>query len=198
MRNLKYKKLQDIFLRLTFLLRGFEAIDLDDTESKAQQLIRYAYAKNSQPFQDIKDGVSYVWVNYAQDPISSLVSSGIEYKSENDKFLATRTQLRRLEVHWIFYGESAQDDAFEARLKIFSQEAKDFLDHYGIELILDVPEVVLLYEQVNNQWWPRVEFTVPYYITTGFEETIDRLVGMDIYLETEKNEYPILIEEDEN
>lgn len=197
MTNLKYEQLQKIFLRLTYMLRGFTDTDYENSDSEAQQLIRYAYRINSQPFQSIKDGISYVWVNYGQDVVSNEIFTERVYNSEKDKFEVEQSQIRKLEVHWIFYGKSAQDDAFNARMRIFSKEAKDYLEKFGIKLILDVPEVILLHEEVNNQWWPRVEFTASYYITTFMESEDDRIASMNIYLETEKNEYPILVEEEE-
>lgn len=197
MTNLKYEQLQKIFLRLTYMLRGFDETDYENSDSEAQQLIRYAYKKNSQPFQSIKDGVSYVWVNYGQDVVSNEIFTESTYNETKDKFEVNQTQIRKLEVHWIFYGRSAQDDAFNARLKIFSREAKEYLGKYGIALILDVPEVILLHEEVNNQWWPRIEFTASYYITTVMDSEVDRMAAMNIYLETETKEYPILVEEEE-
>lgn len=191
-----YNSLKEIFLKLTYILRGYDLVEYTNRNSEAQNLIRYAYETNSQPFQQLTDGCSYVWVNYKEDEVNSIVDIDGTYIEEQDNFNFVYSQLRVLSVHWIFYGESAQDNAYMFRQRLYSNKAKEFLSQYNIALILDVPEVVLLYEQVNNQWWPRVEVEVDYYITTEFDEDVDRLVAAEVYLETEKKEYPILVNDE--
>ena len=190
--NLTYNQIKEIFLKLTYILRGYTLADYENAGSEAQNIIRYAYAKSSQPFQVIEDGCSYVWVNYADEQIDKILNYIETYNPIKDKFDCSSFQLRQLDVHWIFYGDSAQDDAFGFRLKLYSDAAKSFLDQYDIKLKIDIPECVLLYEEANNQWWPRVEITVGYYITTYFDEEKDSYNAARIYLETEKNEYEIV------
>jgi len=192
---ISYDSLREIFLKLTYLLRGYSLFDYtsDDENSEPHRLIRYAYNINSQPFQRLTDGCSYVWVNYKEDEVNSIVDADGVYNEEQDNFTYSFSQLRVLSVHWIFYGENAQDEAYMFRQRLYGNTAKSFLSQYDIALILDIPECVLLYEQVNNQWWPRVEIEVDYYIATTFDEDVDRLVGAEVYLDTEKKEYPILV-----
>lgn len=194
---IQYDTLKDIFLKLTYILRGYGLIEYTNPNSEAQNLIRYAYSRDSQPFQKLEDGCSYVWVNYKQDENSSIVDSASVYNETTDKFDVNYSQLRVLSVHWIFYGDSAQDNAYIFRQKLYSNAAKDFLAPYKISLILDIPECVLLFEAVNNQWWPRVEIEVNYYIVTEFDEDVDRLIGAEIYLDTENKEYVILKESED-
>lgn len=188
-----YNSLREIFLKLTYVLRGYDLVDFTNENSEAQKLIRYSYNTDSQPFQKLTDGCSYVWVNYKEDEVNSIVDIDSVYNEAQDNFTYSYSQLRVLAVHWVFYGESAQDQAYMFRQKLYGNKAKDFLSQYDIALILDIPECVLLYEQVNEQWWPRVEIEVDYYISTGFDEEVDRLVGAEIYLDTEKKEYPISV-----
>lgn len=195
---IRYDDLKEIFLKLTYILRGYGLIEYTNQNSEAQNLIRYAYARDSQPFQGLADGCSYVWVNYKEDENSSIVDSAGVYNEIKDKFDFNYSQLRTLSVHWIFYGDSAQDNAYMFRQKLYSNAAKDFLAQYNISLILNIPECVLLFEAVNNQWWPRVEIEVDYYIVTEFDEDVDRLIGAEIYLDTEKKEYVILKDESED
>lgn len=175
-----YKELQNIFLNLTGLLRDI------DINNDSKGLIRLAYQTNSAPFQDLTQGVSYIWVNYADNETNKQINE--EYKElENDVLKINRTQTRQIDVHFTFYGdESVQDIAYDFRNKIFSYKAKMFLDKYGIKLINDVPEAVLNYEQVRNQWWARIDLIVSYYLEALLVEELDVYTSTNIIVKTEK------------
>lgn len=175
-----YKELQNIFLNLTGLLRDI------DINNDSKGLIRLAYQTNSAPFQDLTQGVSYIWVNYADNETNKQINE--EYKElENDVLKINRTQTRQIDVHFTFYGdESVQDIAYDFRNKIFSYKAKMFLDKYGIKLINDVPEAVLNYEQVRNQWWARIDLIVSYYLEALLVEELDVYTSTNIIVRTEK------------
>ncbi len=175
-----YRELQDIFLKLTALLRD---IDLN-TDSKG--LVRLAYQLNSAPFQELEQGVTYVWVNYADTEVNNQINE--EYKTlENDIIKINRSQTRQIDVHYTFYGdENIQDIAYEFRNKLFSYKAKEFLDKYDIKLILNVPEAILNYEQVRNQWWSRVDFVVSYYLESKLVEELEVFTSTNVSVVTEK------------
>lgn len=176
-----YIELQDIFVKLTSLLRNIDTENGEDAD-----LIRLVYQMNSMPFQEIRDGVSYLWINYADNEINKQINEEVK-EAREDSIVYLRSQLRQIDVHWIFYGdENVQDIAYEFRNMLFSYKAKYFLDKYDIKLILDVPEAVLLYEEVNNQWWARVELIVSYYLESSLEERIDVIRAMNVKLVTEK------------
>ena len=178
---IKYKELQDIFVEFTAKLRK---LDLDNPEES--DLVRLSYQLNSAPFQEVVQGVSYIWVNYADNSTNKQINEEI-IETTDKEIKIRRSQLRQIDVHWVFYGdELVQDIAYEFRNKLFSYEAKNFLDKYDIKLILDVPEAVLLYEQVNNQWWARVELIVSYYLEAALIETIPLVEVVNVKLETEK------------
>lgn len=178
---IKYTELQDIFVNLTALLR-----DIDLKNENESDLVRLAYQLNSAPFQEIRQGVSYVWINYADNDTNKQVNEEIREVSE-DEITIKRSQLRQIDVHWIFYGdESVQDISYEFRNMLYSYKAKSFLDKYDIKLIVDVPEAVLLYEQLNNQWWARVELIVSYYLESALIEEIPLIDVVNIDLITEK------------
>lgn len=175
-----YKQLQDIFIELTYILRGL------DYEQGDSDLVRLAYQLNSEPFQEVTDGVSYLWINYADNDTNKQINEEILETTE-DAITYRRSQLRQVDVHWVFYGdENVQDIAYEFRNMLFSYRAKYFLDRYDIKLILDVPEAVLLYEEVNNQWWARVELIVSYYLESALEEKINTIRAINVKLVTEK------------
>ena len=175
-----YKQLQDIFIELTYILRGL------DYEQGDSDLVRLAYQLNSEPFQEVTDGVSYLWINYADNDTNKQINEEILETTE-DAITYRRSQLRQIDVHWVFYGdENVQDIAYEFRNMLFSYRAKYFLDQYDIKLILDVPEAVLLYEEVNNQWWARVELIVSYYLESALEEKINTIRAINVKLVTEK------------
>lgn len=178
---IKYTELQDIFVNLTALLR-----DIDLKNENESDLVRLAYQLNSAPFQEIRQGVSYVWINYADNDTNKQINEEIREVSE-DEITIKRSQLRQIDVHWIFYGdESVQDISYEFRNMLYSYKAKSFLDKYDIKLIVDVPEAVLLYEQLNNQWWARVELIVSYYLESALIEEIPLIDVVNIDLITEK------------
>ena len=178
---IKYTELQDIFVNLTALLR-----DIDLKNENESDLVRLAYQLNSAPFQEIRQGVSYVWINYADNDTNKQINEEIREVSE-DEIIIKRSQLRQIDVHWIFYGdESVQDISYEFRNMLYSYKAKSFLDKYDIKLIVDVPEAVLLYEQLNNQWWARVELIVSYYLESALIEEIPLIDVVNIDLITEK------------
>ena len=178
---IKYTELQDIFVNLTALLR-----DIDLKNENESDLVRLAYQLNSAPFQEIRQGVSYVWINYADNDTNKQINEEIREVSE-DEITIKRSQLRQIDVHWIFYGdESVQDISYEFRNMLYSYKAKSFLDKYDIKLIVDVPEAVLLYEQLNNQWWARVELIVSYYLESALIEEIPLIDVINIDLITEK------------
>lgn len=178
---IKYTELQDIFVNLTALLR-----DIDLKNENESDLVRLAYQLNSAPFQEIRQGVSYVWINYADNDTNKQINEEIREVSE-DEITIKRSQLRQIDVHWIFYGdESVQDISYEFRNMLYSYKAKSFLDKYDIKLIVDVPEAVLLYEQLNNQWWARVELIVSYYLESALIEDIPLIDVVNIDLITEK------------
>ena len=175
-----YKQLQDIFIELTYILRGL------DYEQGDSDLVRLAYQLNSEPFQEVTDGVSYLWINYADNDTNKQINEEILETTE-DAITYRRSQLRQIDVHWVFYGdENVQDIAYEFRNMLFSYRAKYFLDQYDIKLILDVPEAVLLYEEVNNQWWARVELIVSYYLESALEEKVNTIRAINVKLVTEK------------
>ena len=179
--TIKYTELQDIFVNLTALLR-----DIDLKNENESDLVRLAYQLNSAPFQEIRQGVSYVWINYADNDTNKQINEEIREVSE-DEITIKRSQLRQIDVHWIFYGdESVQDISYEFRNMLYSYKAKSFLDKYDIKLIVDVPEAVLLYEQLNNQWWARVELIVSYYLESALIEEIPLIDVVNIDLITEK------------
>ena len=179
--TIKYTELQDIFVNLTALLR-----DIDLKNENESDLVRLAYQLNSAPFQEIRQGVSYVWINYADNDTNKQINEEIREVSE-DEITIKRSQLRQIDVHWIFYGdESVQDISYEFRNMLYSYKAKSFLDKYDIKLIVDVPEAVLLYEQLNNQWWARVELIVSYYLESALIEEISLIDVVNIDLITEK------------
>ena len=181
MEIIKYKELQDIFVEFTAKLRK---LDLDNPEES--DLVRLSYQLNSAPFQEVVQGVSYIWVNYADNSTNKQINEEI-IETTDKEIKIKRSQLRQIDVHWVFYGnEDVQDIVYEFRNKLFSYEAKSFLDKYDIKLILDVPEAVLLYEQVNNQWWARVELIVSYYLEAALIETIPLVEVVNVKLETEK------------
>lgn len=178
---IKYTELQDIFVNLTALLR-----DIDLKNENESDLVRLAYQLNSAPFQEIRQGVSYVWINYADNDTNKQINEEIREVSE-DEITIKRSQLRQIDVHWIFYGdESVQDISYEFRNMLYSYKAKSFLDKYDIKLIVDVPEAVLLYEQLNNQWWARVELIVSYYLESALIEEIPLIDVVNVDLITEK------------
>ena len=175
-----YKQLQDIFIELTYILRGL------DYEQGDSDLVRLAYQLNSEPFQEVTDGVSYLWINYADNDTNKQINEEILETTE-DAITYRRSQLRQIDVHWVFYGdENVQDIAYEFRNMLFSYRAKYFLDQYDIKLILDVPEAVLLYEEVNNQWWARVELIVSYYLESALDEKVNTIRAINVKLVTEK------------
>lgn len=179
--TIKYTELQDIFVNLTALLR-----DIDLKNENESDLVRLAYQLNSAPFQEIRQGVSYVWINYADNDTNKQINEEIREVLE-DEIIIKRSQLRQIDVHWIFYGdESVQDISYEFRNMLYSYKAKSFLDKYDIKLIVDVPEAVLLYEQLNNQWWARVELIVSYYLESALIEEIPLIDVVNIDLITEK------------
>ena len=107
---IKYTELQDIFVNLTALLR-----DIDLKNENESDLVRLAYQLNSAPFQEIRQGVSYVWINYADNDTNKQINEEIREVSE-DEIIIKRSQLRQIDVHWIFYGdESVQDISYEFR-----------------------------------------------------------------------------------
>jgi len=179
---IKYQELLDKFVELTFLLRGY---DYNDVNTDAQNLIRLAYRAGSQPFQKITEGVSYIWVNYADTSSNKQVISETRIYSETEVVI-TKKQLRTIDVHWTFYGQEAQDIAYEFRQRLLSYKAKDFLDTSDIKLITLIPEVILLYEEINNIWWPKIDIIVQYYLVTTFDEIIPILNAVNIELDTEK------------
>lgn len=183
-----YRELQDAFIELTFLLRGF---DYNDENSPGQELVRLSYQANSQPFQQLKDDISYIWVNYADASTSSQINERKEYVPFTDRVKSKKYQTRKLDVHWTFYGETAQDSAFKMRQNLFSNKAKEFLDKYNIKLIPDVPEVVLFFEEVNKRWWPRVDIVVSYYIESEITEDLDYYEALEVVLSTEDEEITI-------
>lgn len=187
-----YDQLSDVFVELTFLLRGY---DYSDEESIGQSLIKLAYQENSIPFQDLVDEISYVWVNYADSSTNSQISEENKYDSLGDSVKSTKKQLRNLDVHWTFYGRKAQDIAYMFRQNLFSVKAKDFLDKYSVKLITNIPEVVLFYEEVNKVWWPRIDIVVRYYISTEIVEDVNYYDKFNVELNTEKE--VIIIKEDE-
>ena len=179
--TIKYTELQDIFVNLTALLR-----DIDLKNENESDLVRLAYQLISAPFQEIRQGVSYVWINYADNDTNKQINEEIREVLE-DEIIIKRSQLRQIDVHWIFYGdESVQDISYEFRNMLYSYKAKSFLDKYDIKLIVDVPEAVLLYEQLNNQWWARVELIVSYYLESALIEEIPLIDVVNIDLITEK------------
>ena len=115
-----------------------------------------------------------------------------------DEIIIKRSQLRQIDVHWIFYGdESVQDISYEFRNMLYSYKAKSFLDKYDIKLIVDVPEAVLLYEQLNNQWWARVELIVSYYLESALIEEIPLIdvVNIDLIAEKESLNREVIVKE---
>lgn len=176
----KYSELKQIFVDLTFLLRG-----LDKTNAEESSLVRLAYQLGSQPFQEVTDGVSYLWINYADTETNKQINE--ENVSINEEAISIRrSQLRKIDVHWIFYGnEDIQDIAYEFRNKIYSYKAKEYLAPYDIRLILDVPEAVLLFEEINSRWWARTELIVSYYLEAALIEKIPYITSTDVYLKTE-------------
>lgn len=186
-----YSDLQTIFVKLTFLLRGF---DYDDVDSEYQKLIRLAYQSKSQPFQELENDISYIWVNYSDSSTNNQINEKKEYDVINDKVISRKYQLRNLDVHWTFYGEAAQDSGYNFRQMLFSEKAKSFLDTYYIKLIPTVPEVVLFYEEVNKRWWPRIDIIVKYYVEAEINEELDYFEKLDAVLTTP--EKTIIIKED--
>ena len=86
-KNFKYKELQDIFVELTALLRN---IDLNNEEQSS--LIRLAYQKTSTPFQNIYDGVCYLWVNYAESDNNNQINEEyVEKDSTKDEIILKRS-----------------------------------------------------------------------------------------------------------
>lgn len=194
-----YEELKEVFAKLTFILRGYTLEDYENRVSEAQTLIREAYAKDSQPFQGITDKVSYYWVNYADSDVNKIMNTNNRgYDSETEKFTFERKQTRQLNAHWIFYGDSAQDLGFAFRQQLFSLKAKDFLDIYGIKLVLGVPEAVLLFEEINNQNWGRVELTVDYYITSDYDEEVYAIKSAAVNLMTDEQTFEIEVNESED
>ena len=195
---MSYEELKEIFIKLTFLLRGYSLEDYNDSNSPVQNLIREAYARDSQPFQKIDDKVSYVWVNYS-DSEANKVMNTVEkgFDPESEKFLYERQQTRLINVHWIFYGDSAQDLGFEFRQQLTSFVAKDFLDQYGIKLVLNIPEVVLLFEEIGNQYWGRVELTVEYYLVSKYIESVLSIKSIEASLKTENKSIDVVVESEE-
>lgn len=69
---IKYKELQDIFVNLTAKLR-----DIDLNNDEESELIRLAYQINSAPFKEIKQGVSYLWINYADNETNKQINEEV-------------------------------------------------------------------------------------------------------------------------
>lgn len=179
-----YSELQEIFLKATYLLRDYTLEDFENPSSKAQRLIRLAYQKDSQPFQKISEAVTYVWVNYSDSPTNKITNtSELDYGQYS--ILDKKSQLRTIDVHWISYGDSAHDLMFNLRQKLLSYKLKNFLDEYNIKLIPTIPEIVLIYEEINGRNWPRVEYTVSYYLTTEFDEEIDTFGTINLNVSVE-------------
>jgi len=169
-----YKELKDVFIHLVFILRGYDYTDLT---SAGQNLIRLAYQQNSQPFQNIEDSITYVWVNFDDAKTNKQFN---ETSSVNDdgNLVHTKSNLRTISVHFTTYGEGAEDVAYTLRQMMVSYAARDFLAIYDIRVIPDIPEAVLIYEEINNQWWPRVEIIVNFYMQTEFSEVVENIASV--------------------
>lgn len=180
---IKYKELQDLFVEFTFDLEGY---DYDDESSIGHNLIRLSYQDDSAPFQPRDEVVTYIWLRFGESELSRYTEASQSFVDET--LVTVLSQMRMLTCQWTFYGNEAQDIAYDFRSKLFAKVNDSILAKNGIKMLLNVPEVILNFEEINQRWWPRVDLIVNFYITTDIDIDTDVIEALNIKAYTEKGE----------
>lgn len=187
MANLTYEELKDIFTELTFILKG---LNYNSTDNNVQKLVRRAYEQESQPFNDISDDTTYVWLTFRDDPTNELFNETKELVTVLDEhgvilnqyINITRSQTRVLEAQWIFYGDVAFDSSQNFRLKLFNDETYMFLVAEDIYLIRGVSMPNNTFEEIANRYWKRSDLVATFNVPSEVVEKINIIEQVDIDL----------------
>ena len=200
MANLTFKQLQDTFTELTFKIKG---LDYNSTDQNVQKLVRRAYEQESQPFNNITDDTTYVWFTIKDDPTNELFVETNElvpvYQDDiivDYKLRQGRAQARVIEVTFTFYGDVAFDSSQTARIRLTKDEIYRFLKPYGIYLNREIGAVAFTYEEFQNRWWKRADFSAMFHLSMADSEDIETLLQVDIDVLTKNSTQSIIIKED--
>lgn len=198
MANLTYEELKDIFTEITFMVKG---LDYESKDNDVQKLVRRAYEKESQPFNNSTDDTTYVWVTFKDDPVSELFEEShklITTMNADEEIISqvlevTRSQCKVLEVQWIFYGDLAFDSAQTFRMKLFGDSVYNFLKSKEIYLSRQVNMPSNSFEEIANRYWMRADLEASYNVRVDVVETINVIEEVDINLSNIDQEVVIVV-----
>lgn len=198
MANFSYEQLKDIFTELTFLIKG---LDYNSSNREVQKLVRRAYEQESQPFNNLSDDTTYVWLTTRDDPTNEIFGESHKLVTEmnpegetiNQQIEITRSQNKVLEVQWVFYGEVAFDSAQIFRMKLFDDTTYRFLKDRGIYLRRQVGAPRNTFEDIANRNWMRSDLEASFNVSISAVEKINVIEEIGINLADLEQEVVIVV-----
>jgi hypothetical protein len=181
-----YKELTDIFIELTFLIRGF---DYSDQESANHKLVRKAYQEESEPFGTIAQDVCYMNVTYADDPINRPMLVQYNAKDITDSVVSGLSVLR---AEWVYYGRNAQQLAKIHKLKLYDPAIGLWLRKKEIALVTDVVDPATLFERYERRFWQRSDIFALFNTREWTPIDLPYIEVADIDVNTESGEHVII------
>lgn len=201
MANLTFEELNEIFSKVTFMIKG---LDYNSKDQEVQKLVRGMYFEDSQPFSSMSNDTTYYFINVKD----SVTNERYEKEKQilqtfddggnliDEKIKITTSQEIKIEVTFVFYGRNAFDSAPVARMNLLKQEIYSFLKEYGIYLNRDISSVTTTYEDIQGRWWKRADFTASYDYGLSIVEEVNTIKSIPVETTSIDVVNNIIIEED--
>ena len=109
------------------------------------------------------EDVCFLRVGHFDDPFTRLSEASYGHGLDG-QFRESRAYVRGHEMHCIFYGESAMEDAEALRTGIVSAPVRAFLwDDFNIAPFAHIAPPVRADEWFSGAWWPRYDVVIRFY-----------------------------------
>lgn len=150
-----------------FVILTYKLFDMDP-QADTDGFVRLAYQEDSQPFQNIKQDVIYLFVNEVDDPANKVIER--IYNPETPNHISV------LNVQWTAYGPNAYSNAKKIKLHLAYQDIGWWLRQQNIGRVRDMADPIYLPEKIDNRYWRRSDVSAEFYINV-FDSQEDYDIG---------------------
>lgn len=144
------------------------------------------WASQGQPFQDITQDVFYLGVTQVNDPFTIARDITIlEDTGDETSVFQQQNYTRCWRCHWCVYGPNSTDRTRLLYEALMTQQIHDLLAVDNLYMIAELPTPQRIVEEINGQWWERVDFNAEFYeYVTNKAFPVGAVAGVEVIINT--------------
>jgi hypothetical protein len=161
---LTLSEIQELIQQLTLGMIGQPVV----AESSA---VRIEFPTQGAPFAEVSVDVCYIRCMTQDNPYDKIRYKFLE-AGPGDLDTELQNYTRTWKIHWCFYGPNSTDNARALKSGLFQDWACYSLAQSNLFAVTDYPEPIRAPENINGQWWERVDFEATYheFVTETIED----------------------------